>query len=86
MTSSTTTAALDRPRAVSAAVDQAHLRVTLDDGREIAVPVTWFDWLAAATSAQRDDLTIIEGGAGIAWNQLDDSLSVPRLLGLPEHA
>jgi hypothetical protein len=85
MTSSTTEQALRRPRAASALVDESHLRVTLEDGREIAVPIRWFEWLARATPAQRNDLTIIEGGAGIVWNSLDDSLSVPGLLGLPEH-
>jgi len=85
MTSSTRDAALSRPRAVAATVDETHLRVTLEDGRQVAVPVEWFAWLAAATASQRNDLTIIEGGAGIVWNQLDDSLSVPRLLGLPEY-
>jgi hypothetical protein len=58
--------------------------VRLTDGREIGIPVAWFDWLAAGTPTQRNDLTIIEDGAGIVWNQLDDSLSVPGLLGLPE--
>jgi hypothetical protein len=84
MTPSTRNAALNRPRAVSAIVDATSLRVTLEDGREVAVPVEWFDWLARGTASQRNDLTIIEDGAGIVWNQLDDSLSVPRLLGLPE--
>ena len=84
MTSSTKSTALDRPRAISAEVDETHLRVALSDGREVLVPVAWFDWLTAGTPAQRNDLTIIEGGAGIVWNQLDDSRSVPGLLGLPE--
>jgi hypothetical protein len=84
MTSSTRNAALNRPRAVSAIVDATSLRVTLEDGREVVVPVEWFEWLARGTASQRNDLTIIEDGAGIVWNQLDDSLSVPRLLGLPE--
>jgi hypothetical protein len=39
---------------------------------------------ASATEAQRGDLAIIEGGAGIWWDQLDEGLSVPGLLGLPE--
>jgi hypothetical protein len=85
MTSSTSDWAISRPRAVSAIVNATHLRVTLLDGREIAVPVEWFDWLERGTQAQRADFPIIEDGAGIVWNQLDDSLSVPRLLGLPEY-
>jgi hypothetical protein len=85
MTSSTRDRATSRPWAASAIVNATHLRVTLLDGREIAVPVEWFDWLERGTQAQRADLTIIEDGAGIVWNQLDDSLSVPGLLGLPEY-
>jgi hypothetical protein len=72
------------PRAVKARVEAERLRVVLDDGREISVPVRWFDWLAGATDSQRRDMRIAEGGAGIWWPQLDDGVSVPGLLGLPE--
>jgi len=85
MSSSMTTSTLSRPRAVSAACDTTHLHVTIADGRVISVPLDWFDWLANATPAQRDDLKISEGGAGIWWEQLEDGLSVPALLGLPEY-
>ncbi len=85
MTLSTIAEGLKRPRAVSAVVDETRLWVKLVDGREIGVPVEWFDWLARGTASQRNDLTIIEDGAGIVWNQLADSLSVLRLLGLPEY-
>jgi hypothetical protein len=30
-------------------------------------------------------VSLRDGGAGIVWNQLDVSLSVPGLLGLPEN-
>ena len=73
-----------RPRAVSAIVDATSLRVTIADGREVSVPVSWFDWLAGATDAQRHDIRIIEGGVGVWWEQLEDGVSVPWLLGLPE--
>jgi len=79
------TTALSRPRAVSATCDATHLHVTIADRRVVSVPLVWFDWLAGATTAQRNDLRVIEGGAGIVWDQLDDSLSVPALLGLPEY-
>ena len=84
MSISTSGPATSRPRAASATVDARLLRVTLEDGREIGVPLAWFDWLLAATEAQRRDLTIIEDGAGIWWEQLEDGISVPGLLGLPE--
>jgi len=40
------------------------LRVALPDDRERTVPIEWFDW------------ALIEDGAGIWWNRLDESLSV----------
>ncbi len=85
MSSSMTTSTLSRPRAVSAACDATHLHVSIADGRMVSVPLDWFDWLVGAEPAQRDDLKIIEGGAGIWWEQLDDGVSVPGLLGLPEN-
>ena len=72
-----------RPIATAAVVVDDKLHVTLVDGREIIVPVAWFDWLADATEAQRSELGLIEGGEGIWWEQLDEGVSVPGLLGLP---
>jgi hypothetical protein len=74
-----------RPTATAAAVIGDRLQVTLKDGRELFVPVSWFDWLAKAPDAERRHFEIIEGGLGIWWDQLDDGVSVPGLLGLPHH-
>ena len=84
MSSSTHSPSLDRPRALAARVERDRLWVSLEDGREIGVPVAWFDWLAAGTPAARADLRLVEGGAGIWWDQLEDGISVPGLLGRPE--
>ncbi len=72
-----------RPRAASATVVSGRLRVTLTDGRDVGIPTAWYPWLDGATPEQRSDLVIIEGGLGIWWEQLEDGLSVPGLLGLP---
>ncbi len=72
-----------RPKALSAVVQAGRLRVTLIDGREVTIPVSWYAWLDNATDEQRADLEIIEDGLGIWWEQLDDGLSVPGLLGQP---
>jgi hypothetical protein len=81
---STSTKAPDRfPTALAAHVRDGRLLVTLVDGRELSVPIAWWDWLAEATDAQRSDLEIIEGGQGLWWDQLGDGLSVPGLFGLP---
>lgn len=85
MSISTSNAWATWPRAASARVDAEHLRVALIDGREISVPIAWFDWLNGATMDQRRDLRIVEDGAGIWWEPLEDGVSVPSLLGLPEY-
>jgi hypothetical protein len=73
------------PRATSAVVADDRLRVALEDGRELSVPLAWFRWLEGATDAQRADLEVIEYGLGIWWEALDEGVSVPWLLGLPHH-
>lgn len=72
-----------RPTATAATVIGDRLSVTLNDGRELAVPISWFGWLADAPVAKRTDLRIIENGLGLWWEQLDEGVSVPGLLGLP---
>ncbi len=73
------------PRAATVRVDSNGLHAQLRDGREISVPLDWFEFLAGATDEQRQDFAIVEDGAAIAWDQLDDGISVPSLLGLPEY-
>ena len=72
------------PRAASVAVERERLRVSLKDGREIVVPVDWFDFLAKATDDQRQHFQLDEYGVAIYWDELEDSISVPSLFGLPE--
>ncbi len=84
MTISTSSESLAHPRATVVTVDAAFVRVTVQDGRQINVPVAWFPWLANATDSERQDFTVIGGGAGIWWEELDEGLAVPPLFGLPE--
>jgi len=56
------------------------MRVALDDGRTLEVPLEWFPRLCAATPDQRNDVRLIGGGVGIHWPQLDEDLSVQGLL------
>ncbi len=78
-----------RPTAIAAysaaTVDEDSLSVLLADGRKLIVPLSWFGWLESADVVQRSDLEIIEGGLGIWWDDLDEGVSVPTLLGLPHH-
>jgi hypothetical protein len=74
-----------RPTAVAATVDEDSLTVVLADGRKLIVPVSCFGCLESADVVQRSDLEIIEGGLAIWWDDLDEGVSVPTLLGLPHH-
>lgn len=81
--SPSTTHVDEYPPATAVEVTSEWLRVDLRDGRRLSVPVSWFDWLAAADDAARADVEIIEDGQGIWWNSIDEGLSVPGLFGLP---
>ena len=74
-----------RPRAAAANVEGGRLRVSLEDGREVSVPVTWFEWLHRASGEAAGDVDIVEYGLGLWWPTLDEGISVPWLLGLPHH-
>lgn len=84
MSISTADAPMQWPRAASASVDGDRLMVSLKDGREITVPIEWFEFLRIATDDQRQHFHLDDYGAAIEWDELDDGISVPGLLGLPE--
>ena len=83
MSTSLSDGVLARPRASAVTVEGQRLHVKLEDGREVSVPVAWFDWLARATQDQRQSFKIVGAGRGIWWDDLDDGISVPLLMGLP---
>jgi hypothetical protein len=69
--------------AASVRFDDGRLIVRLIDGRELSVPLGWFPRLLAGTPEQRSQWRLIGQGTGIHWPDLDEDISVPRLLGLP---
>lgn len=66
--------------AVDVRFDDALLRVTLADGRELAAPLEWFPRLRDATPEQRAQWRLIGRGQGIHWPDIDEDLSVAGLL------
>jgi hypothetical protein len=68
------------PLAADVTVSDAMLRVTLEDGRELSVPVEWYPRLRDATAAQRDNWRLIGRGEGIHWPDVDEDISVLGLL------
>ena len=73
--------AIEDARALDVAVDDDYLRVTLEDGRVLEVPVAWFPTLASATPEQRSRWELVGPGVGIHWPDIDEDLCVATMLG-----
>ena len=58
--------------------------VHLLDGRSLTVPLEWFPRLRDATPEQRGRYEFSGHGYAIHWPELDEDISVPGLLGLPD--
>ena len=71
-----------QPLAVDVACNNEALQVTLADGREISVPLEWYPRLLDATPKDRNNWTLIGGGLGIHWEDLDEDVTVESLLRL----
>lgn len=56
------------------------LKVFLEDGREITVPIEWFPKLRNASIEEKKDWRFIGNGVGIHWESLDEDISVKGLL------
>ena len=56
------------------------LYVRLEDGREVGVPMEWFPKLIKATTEQKNNWRLIGNGIGIHWEDLDEDLSVRKLI------
>ena len=70
-------------RAVALWFTADRLILRLADGREISAPVAWFPRLAGASEAQRADWRLMGNGVGVHWEDVDEDITVPVLLGLP---
>jgi hypothetical protein len=68
------------PLAVGVAFSEDVFRVSLDDGRELSVPLAWFPRLLQGTPEQREQWELIGLGQGIHWPALDEDISVAGLL------
>ena len=68
--------------AVDVSCSNEALHVALADGREISVPLEWYPRLMDATPKDRNNWTLIGGGLGIHWEDLDEDVTVESLLRL----
>jgi hypothetical protein len=65
--------------------DTDNMWVSLSDGRQLSVPLTFFPRLLNASSEERKQFEISGGGTGLHWDKIDEDISVPGLLlGYPD--
>ncbi len=48
------------------------------------MPIAWSERLAAATVDQRSHWELNGDGVGVHWPELDEDLSAPGVVGLPD--
>ncbi len=60
--------------------DEDNLWVSLHDGRQLSVPLSYFPRLLNASDEQRNMFEISGGGTGLHWDELDEDISVEGLL------
>ncbi len=58
--------------------DDDKMWMTLHDGRELGVPISWFPRLARASTEERLKFEI--SAFGLHWSDLDEDISVQGLL------
>jgi hypothetical protein len=68
------------PLAISVSLSEDMFSVTLDDGRELSVPLAWFPRLLHGAPEQRLHWELIGLGQGIHWPELDEDISVAGIL------
>jgi hypothetical protein len=72
------------PRARALEFSDDAFVVHLQDGRSLTVPLEWFPRLRDASREQRSHWRLTGHGYGIHWADIDEDISVPGLLGLPD--
>ena len=61
-------------------VDADTLTVTLEDSRQLRVPLAWYSRLEAGSTAERENWELLGDGYAIAWADLDEHIGVEGLL------
>jgi len=68
------------PSATDLSFDSNMMWLTLADGRRLGVPLAYSPRLLAATPQQCQQFEFSGNGTGIHWDELDEDISVQRLL------
>jgi hypothetical protein len=74
------TSEVNEVRAVDVKVTAEELRVDLEDGRTVVVPLPWYPRLLHGSPAERNRWRLVGRGHGIHWPALDEDISVEGLI------
>jgi len=66
--------------AVDVSFTETKMTIFFEDGRELSIPLEWFPLLRNATMEQLKKWRLIGDGEGIHWEELDEDISVEKLL------
>jgi Protein of unknown function (DUF2442) len=66
------------PEPVNVSFTSDSMSATLEDGRTITVPISWYPRLQNATPQQR--LAFELSPAGIHWDEIDEDISIEGML------
>lgn len=56
------------------------LTISLDDGRQLTIPLSWYPRLQHASKQERSKWKILGGGYAIEWPELDEHIGIEGLL------
>jgi len=74
------TLTLELIKLAKASVTDDILAATLEDGRIISVPISWYPRLAHGTPQERANYQISSAGYGLHWPDLDEDIGLEGLL------
>ena len=76
-----TTLVLEKdPVAINLHLKENKLIVELEDGRSLAIPLSWYPRLSYATSEEINNWAFLGGGYAIEWPDLDEHIGIEGLL------
>ena len=71
---------MQAPMITAVRVSDDTLSVDLEDGRTLAVPLSWYPRLTHATPEERQNFRIAGAGYGIHWPELDEDIGIEGML------
>lgn len=69
-----------RIRIMTVSIDDEQLTLSLEDGRVVSVPLSWYPRLCYGSPQERQHFQISGAGFGIHWPDLDEDIGVEGIL------